>query len=256
METKRHLEILALEGDRLASVSAGFLDAPIPAVPGWTVEDVVRHVGKVHQWAAGVSRLPLDGDISSVRPEGMPKGPDCLPAYRAALAGITDALTDRPADTEVLTFLGPEPLAWWIRRQAHEVAVHRHDAELGAAAAGGPMVNGFDADAAADGIDEWAATFLAVRFGQRFGELPPALEGATIHLHGTDPEPPADGCEWLISFADGTVKVEATHAKGDVALRGSAEDLLLTMWRRKPLDTLEVIGDRAVAEHLLEVATF
>ena len=52
------------------------------------------------------------------------------------------------------------------------------------------------------------------------------------------------------------MRVEATHAKGDVALRGPAEDLLLVMWRRRPLDVLDVLGDRAVAERLLEVATF
>jgi uncharacterized protein (TIGR03083 family) len=256
MDSQRHLEILATEGDRLASVPVELLDAPVPTVPGWTVEDVVRHTGKVHQWAAGVSRLPLDGDMASVRYEGIPKGPDCLPAYREALTGVIGALTDRPADTEVVTFLGRAPLGWWIRRQAHEVAVHRFDAEAGVAAAGGAAPNSFDVDAAADGLDEWAATFLAVRWGQRFGDFPADLEGATIHLHGTDPEPPADGSEWLISVVDGSVRVEATHAKGDVALRGSAEDLLLVMWRRRPLEVLEVLGDRSIAERLLEVATF
>lgn len=256
MEPQRHLEILAVEGDRLASVPADALDAPVPAVPGWTVQDVVRHVGKVHRWAAAVSHLPLDGDIRSARPEGLPKGPDCLLAYRDALAGVTEALTDRPADTEVLTFLGPAPLAWWIRRQCHEVAVHRHDAESAVAAAGGAGVHRFAADGAADGVDEWAATFLASRFATRVGNVPAELEGATIHLHGTDPEPPADGCEWLIAFTGGGVQVQATHAKGDVALRGSAEDLLLVMWRRRGLDALEVLGDRAVAERLLDVARF
>ena len=239
MEPRRHLEILAVEGARLATVPVDALGAPIPSIPGWTVEEVVRHVGKVHQWAAGVIRLPADGDAGTVRPAGMPKGPDCLPAYREALDLITAALTERPPDTEVQSFIGSVPLAWWIRRQAHEVSVHRWDAQSGVAAAGGADPDAFDVDTAADGIDEWASTFLAVRWAQR-----------------TDPEPPADGSEWLISFVDGGVRVEATHAKGDVALRGPAAELLLAMWRRQPLDTLEVIGDRAVAEKLLEVATF
>jgi uncharacterized protein (TIGR03083 family) len=255
MDPQRHLEILAAAGDRLASVPADALGAPIPSIPGWTVEDVVRHCGEIHQWAAGVMQLPLDGDLRSVRYE-MPTGADCLPAYRDALALLTQTLTVRPADTEVLSFIGPVPLSFWIRRQAHEVSVHRYDAEAGVAAAGGPAPAPFAVDEAADGVDEWASTFLSVRFAQRFGDFPEALAHRSIHLHGTDPEPPVDGCEWLISFGDDRVEVAATHAKGDVALRGPAEDLLLVMWRRRPLDALEVIGDRSVAEILLDVATF
>ena len=38
---------------------------------------------------------------------------------------------------------------------------------------------------------------------------------------------PADGAEWLLSIHDQGMDVEATHAKGDVALRGSSPDLLL-----------------------------
>ena len=31
-------------------------------------------------------------------------------------------------------------------------------------------------------------------------------------------------------------------------MRGRAQDLLLALWRRVPLDALEVFGDRAVAD--------
>ena len=37
----------------------------------------------------------------------------------------------------------------------------------------------------------------------------------------------------------------AEHAKGDVAARGSASDLLLFLWGRVPADALEVFGDAA-----------
>ena len=256
MDTARHLELLALEGDRLASVPAEHLAAPVPTVEGWTVEDVVRHTGKIHQWVAGVAQLPLDGDVSSVRPPGRAPAPDCVPADGAALAEVTAALTNRPPETPAVAFLGPRTLAWWIRRQVHEVGIHRYDAEAGVAAAGCSPPAPFAVDQAADGVDEWATTFLAVRGNQRFGDFPAELDGVTVHLHGTDPEPPADGSEWLFTFAEGQVAVEATHAKGDVALRGPVEDLLLVLWRRRPLDVLEVFGDRSVAERLLEVATF
>ena len=34
-------------------------------------------------------------------------------------------------------------------------------------------------------------------------------------------------------------------------MRGPAADLLLVLWRRLPLDAVEVIGDRAAAERLV-----
>ena len=60
----------------------------------------------------------------------------------------------------------------------------------------------------------------------------------TVHLHCTD----VDG-EWLVARRDGEVTVTAEHAKGDVAARGSASDLLLFLWGRVPADALEVFGD-------------
>ena len=80
--------------------------------------------------------------------------------------------------------------------------------------------------------------------------------GRRIHIHGTDDPPPPVNAEWLLAFADGQVAVTTEHAKGDVALRGRAEDLLLVLWRRRPLEVLDLVGERAVAEQLLDVARF
>ena len=143
-----------------------------------------------------------------------------------------------------------------VGEESGDLQVHRIDVHDGVHAAGGSAPAPLATDGAADVADEWAAFFLAVRFGHRFGSLPDALEGRSVHLHGTDPEPPADGAEWLLSFGDGGVAVARAPAKGDVALRGSAEDLALVLWRRRPLDALDVVGDRALAERVLEVARF
>ena len=48
-------------------------------------------------------------------------------------------------------------------------------------------------------------------------------DGATIHLHCTD----VDG-EWLLTGTAEGARVTREHAKGDVAARGSASDLLLS----------------------------
>jgi hypothetical protein len=71
--------------------------------------------------------------------------------------------------------------------------------------------------------------------------------GGSVHLHCTD----TDG-EWTVapSTAGGDV-VSVGHAKGDAAMRGTAHDLLMALWRRDGLDHVEVFGDRAVAERFL-----
>ena len=68
-----------------------------------------------------------------------------------------------------------------------------------------------------------------------------------MHVHCTDVEG-----EWLAVPADGVnMTVTREHAKGSVALRGRASDLYLVLWRRLPVDLVEVIGDASVAERFL-----
>ena len=258
MDVARHLDLLRIEGDRLASVKVDSLDAVVPAMADWTVERVLRHTGKIHQWCAAVLAAGPEVDTGTVI-EGLaaiPHGPGCVAAYRASLDAAVAELERHHPDEVAWTFTGPGTARFWARRQANEVAVHRMDAADAIAAAGGPHPEPLAVDGAADAIDEWATLFLATRWQQDNGAFPAELAGRTIHIHGTDDPPPPDGAEWFIRFTDAGVEVEATHAKGDTALRGSAEDLLLTLWRRRPLDTLDVIGDRALAEQLLDLARF
>ncbi len=59
----------------------------MPSVDGWTVERVVRHVGKVHQWVVNILAGGRYVDITeaAAAAPGLPKGADCLPAYRETL---------------------------------------------------------------------------------------------------------------------------------------------------------------------------
>jgi uncharacterized protein (TIGR03083 family) len=123
---------------------------------------------------------------------------------------------------------------------AHEIAVHGWDAQL---AAGQPQP--VEPELASDGVDEFLTVFLV---SPRFSAKPLA---GSVHLHATD----TPG-EWLVRQEDdGTLVVTAEHAKGDAALRGQASQLLLALWGRLRLDELDVIGDRAAAEHLLARTT-
>ena len=79
----------------------------------------------------------------------------------------------------------PSPLAFWARRQAHETAIHRYDAQSAAAAARRAPAAAFDPAFAADGVDE-----LIMGFAART-TLPPATT-ATASGDGGDGAAVAD----------------------------------------------------------------
>jgi uncharacterized protein (TIGR03083 family) len=257
MEPTRHLEILRHEGALVAAVEPEHLADPVPALEGWDVERTIRHLGKVHRWVTAALQLPPDAGMDAIgEVPALPKGPAAIEAYGEVVAALVDEFERRDPAAPVATFVGHGTVGWWLRRQAHELVIHRFDIDDAVHGAGGPPPTAIAVDAAADGIDEWARVFLATRWSQRFGALPSDLIGRSVHLHGTDEPTADDGEEWLLRFGDDGVEVTASHAKGDVAMRGPAAELLLVLWRRRPLDGLDVIGDRAVAERVLDIARF
>lgn len=257
MEQDQHLAILRTEGALVAALPADALGAPVPSLPGWDVEHVVRHLTTVHGWvlatlAADPSATLDRAAIDRLHPA---TGPGCLAAYAASLDALADDLARRDPDQPAAGMGDPVTVAFWARRQAHEVAVHRIDAHDALHALGGPAPAPLPVEAAGDALDEWARYFLAVRWNRRYGPFPDELTGRTVRLEATD----RAGSALLLGFRSGKVVLDATDATGpsaDVALRGRAEDLVLTVWRRRPLTTVEVAGDHVLAERLLELARF
>ena len=162
VEIAEHIVSLERDGQLMAAAAqrAG-LAAPVPSCPGWQVRDLLRHQGHVHRWAGRfvTERLPdavpepSEAEILAADP------PDeqLLDWFREGHAALVGALRAALPDLTCWTFLpAPTPLAFWARRQAHETAMHRVDAEL---AAGGPVTS-FDPAFAADGIDELIMGFL------------------------------------------------------------------------------------------------
>ena len=87
---------------------------------------------------------------------------------------------------------------------------------------------------AADGIAELLVLFL--------GSDREASLGGSLHVHATD----ADS-EWLIQSDGPQLVATPGHEKADAAVRGSASDLLLFLWNRVPVSSLDVVGDASIA---------
>jgi hypothetical protein len=125
---------------------------------------------------------------------------------------------------------------------AQETAVHRWDAQD---AAGGALP--IDHDIAADGIDEFMAWFL---------DEDELAEGAeTVGLIATD-----TGDSWIARVAHGELTVRTADRATSLGpveakARGSVSDLLLLLWRRVRLDSLDVSGDPAALARFLRRAS-
>ncbi len=233
METQQYLDQLARNSERLADAAAAAgTDADVPSCPGWTVTDLLDHCVRGDNWARTICEQGRAGSTERVLPadtDSSLQGDALVQAFRDSAAALVTALSSVSPDTPVWTFSSTNRTAsFWQRRRSQETSVHRYDAET---AAGTPSP--LDAALAVDGIDEFLTVFLP-RLADNFGEV----GDATVHLHCTDVEG-----EWLVARRDGAVTVTPEHAKGDVAARGSASDLLLFLWGRVPADSLEVFGD-------------
>jgi uncharacterized protein (TIGR03083 family) len=231
MEHWEYIDAITAESNALAYAAAeAGMDAPVPSCPGWTVKDLVVHDGLVQRWATEIVRTksterPGFGDRPAIPDDELTRW------YRDGAVALAAELTRADPATPVWTFGADQTVAFWLRRQAQETAVHRWDAENAAG-----DLSPLSPKLAVDGIDEWLG-FLVARGASLSGQ------GETIHLHCTDTEG-----VWLITRAPDGVTVERAHAKGDVAARGTASDLDLYLWGRVPAGALEVFGDPALLE--------
>ena len=237
-----YIAALRREGELLAAAAerAG-MAAAVPSCPGWAVRDLLKHTGYVHRWATGFVAHRLarpSGGASEEEVLGQGPGDAGLPGwFREGHAALVRALSEAPPDLDSWAFLAaPSPLAFWARRQAHETAIHRVDAEQAAGRASG---SAFEPAFAADGVDELIMGFLA-RNISRGGW--PGLDGS-LAIHAADGAASAD---WLVAGGASEPGVSRGTGPAGCDVTGQARDLYLTLWNRRPADGLQVTGDPAI----------
>ena len=194
------------------------METTVPSCPEWKLRDLAHHLGSHHRWVAGNLDQPPDGKAFKRREE--PPADEAIPDWLEAGAEMlaTKLAATDPAKPCWTWVPFDDSVGFWARRTTHETAMHRWDAQNA-----GSAVDAIDAELAADGVDEYLGILGAFR-GRRFPEA--RVHPSPQHRH-------AGG----VAGATGRRgdPAHAEHAKGDVAVRGPASDVLLVLMGRKTM---------------------
>jgi hypothetical protein len=205
------------------------------------VHRLIDHLGKVYAstadtLAAGAAQGPPE---RRTPPEGWH---ELLAWWDEQLAVLLRRLTEASPDDPAWVFPGvaTPTVGFWSRRQAHETAIHRLDAEHALVASTAPTAVPtlvFDSEFAADGIDE-LLTLLPRR------DWSESTASGTVLCHAADA-----GRAWTVRLRAGEPPhagpVEGAGIDSDAIVAGTADALYRAVWGRP--NTAIVSGDATLA---------
>ena len=212
----------------------------MPSCPGWTVDDLVRHVAEVYLHKTecirqGTFPRPWPPDLSAEPP---------LTVLDRAYQELTGQFAALSPQAPAATWFEPEQtVGFWIRRMAQETVIHRVDAELAAGAPIGPIAE----DLAVDGIDEVLERFLAYGSHRWVEDFKPSLPDHEL--------PPVlvatDGYGWLVRATPegASIEIATPRAEAPATVSGDPVPLLLWLWRRRA-EGVDLDGDGELIERL------
>jgi uncharacterized protein (TIGR03083 family) len=239
----RSLALIREEAGLAADSLVGRLDDAVAYCPGWTGRDLALHLAGVYRWVSHMVREQLDAPPGKELRAELFTDPDptdeagVLQRLRDGADLVTSTLRAAPADARVWTVWPVEQTGrdFWIRRQLHETAVHRVDAQnTGRTETDALSGKELDPVVATDGVDEMMLGF-AFRYAKLRLDRP-----ATLAVEATD-----SGHAWWAQLGpDAPVFGRGTPpTPADTTVRGAAGELLVLLWNRRGPDGLDVTGD-------------
>jgi uncharacterized protein (TIGR03083 family) len=195
---------------------------PVPTCPGWSVQDLVTHVGQVHRWAEHLVRVRAPVRIAASEMD-FDRGPPTPAWVVEGGTGLVATLRDADPDGEMWAWGADQHVRFWSRRQLHETLVHRIDLEL--AESTEPAA---EAGVAADAIDEFLVNLSpAATFSPGVREL----RGHGRRLAFTELD---GGRRWVVALEPDGFSVAGHDLTADAELEAGALELLLVLYRRRP----------------------
>jgi uncharacterized protein (TIGR03083 family) len=206
------VEGIAFHSEEMAVDAARNLDASVAACPGWTVRDLVEHIGRVQWfWSEIVERRVQDRDEMNHVSYPSERGDPVTWFGRQSKRLVAGLHT--MADTDPLwSWWEPEQTALFAkRRQFNEVVMHAYDTRN---AVGDPRP--IPVGAALTGLDE----FIVIMSKDLREDHPTP---SPVRLRATD-------SEWTGALFGGASDGSNEET---LELRGTASELLLTLWGRR-----------------------
>ena len=233
-------------------------DAPVPTCPGWTVGQLVEHLGQTQYWVASiVEKRVSDPAQLPVSSAALPADQDAWASWLAEAASLlAAACLDAGADAPVWNPAGDgrSGTRFWLRRILCETIIHRADA---ASAAG--VAYQLDAELAADAITDHLAMMTSPAWAAQRPDSAGALRGSgqTLHLHAGDEPGLGEAGEWFVERGAEGATWQHGHGDADVTVRGPATTLLLVLTRRRSIpsardDGLQTSGDLDLLTHWVD----
>ena len=225
MSPDQFLAELASSLDHLATFARqppDTLARAVPACAGWTLEQLFGHLGSIERWAAGVVRT------GTFVQEPAPPAEGAAAWFLAGTAPFLETMTGLDPESECWNF-GPPPRTarFWLRRQAHEHAIHLVDA----CQALGLEIPALADDFMIDGVDEVLAMFAPRQL--RLDRMPPPDKAVTFQVPGT--------ASWTLGPGAAVASISAPFPV-----------MYLGLWGRSNLAESAVIeGDAAAALRVL-----
>ena len=253
MEFTRHCTEIVAQTELLATeLKAADLRAPVPSCPGWSLGDLVRHIGGGHRWAEQVVRTRATGWLPDDQIRQV-KGDDTgeLPGEWLVEGATRLAETLRAAgpDTPIWAPFTYDRMTFWARRFAHETLVHRADATL---AAHVPFVAA--PEVALDAVDEWMELDV---IPAHFEITPSKREllgpGRTLAFAATDVD-----AAWFVDLTGEVITWRHGTAVAAATVQAPLTELLLLIYRRRPVGApeIEVAGNRELLQFWLSHVAF
>lgn len=225
-------------------------DLPVPSCPGWTLRDLMVHTGIVHRHKTEVLR----GDWRDEAPPE-PPGPgdqDLVEWFGLGVVEMISVMRSVDLSQPKWTWSRHDHAGtWWVRRMAHETAIHAADAILTVG-----RTPTLDPDLAVDGVDEILDEMMVG--GPDWGSLeaePGIVELTTAgrtwrvqraSFSGTSPH---SG-----STYDGLPALVWSEHPPDARVVTDPSTLDLWLWGRAELDRSDIVGDPDLVAYVRHVA--
>nr|BFE58055.1 maleylpyruvate isomerase family mycothiol-dependent enzyme [Dactylosporangium thailandense] len=227
---------------RLAeSAAAAGPDAAVPTTPGWTIADLVGHVGQTQHWVAEIiERRITDPTQLPTEVAVLPADPGEWPAWLSESAQrVASACSDDALDAPVFNAAGDERTGarFWMTSVLNESVVHGFDADR---AADRPA--DIDAGIAAALISNHLAMLTSPTWAMQRSESAHAIRGSGQTLQWLATDVDGDAGAWFVDRRPDGAAWHCGTRPADVTVTGPAQSLLLILTRRLPLADREATG--------------